>query len=125
MQNADGLAEIADELIHGDFVLIWYTHDGLPYCPTHLIAMVHYLRGMRPRFIETREKLITLTNILNHRAVNPRRKALIREALLQLFGNAGSLSVDFFRESNLMHLKLLVFRSDVCIRELGRALAPP
>ncbi len=109
MQNANGLAEIADELIYSDFVLIWYTQGGLPYCPTRLIAMVHYLCCMRPIFIETRKKLITLTNIqvLNHRAVNPRRKALIREALLRLFGNTRSLSVDFFRESNLMHLKLL------------------
>jgi hypothetical protein len=118
MQNADGLAEISDELIHGDFVLIWYTRDGLPYCPTRLIAMVHYLRGVRARFINTQERLVTLTNILNHRAVNPRRKALIREALVQLFGNPGNLSVEFYPRGDLVHLKLLVFRFDRCLSRL-------
>ena len=125
MQSVDGWAVISDELIHGDFVLIWYTADGLPYCPTRLIAMVHYLRGVRARFIDTQAKLITLTNILNHRAITPRRKALIREALLQLFGTQGTLSVEFIPLGNLIHLKLLVVRFDKCVQRLEGVLPRP
>jgi hypothetical protein len=122
MQSAQGLTEIADELIHGDFVRIWQTPDGLLYCPTHLIAMVHYLREMEPRYIDTREKLTTLTNILNREAIDPKRKAMVDEALLQVFGIPGtsSLSVVFCREKNLRNLESLIFRLDACVLKLER-----
>ena len=121
MQNAHGLAEIADELIHGNFVLIWRTPDGLPYCPTHLIAMVHYLREVQPRYIDTHEKVVTLTNILNHRAIDPRRKAMVREAIVQVFGVPGNLAVEFGHEAHRMNLELLVMRLGMCVSELQKA----
>jgi hypothetical protein len=120
MQDEHRLTEIANELVNGDFVLIWLTPDGLPYCPTHLIAMVHYLRDMQPRYIDTHEKLVTLTNILNHRAIDPIRKAMVREAIVQVFGVPGTLAVKFGQETNRMNLELLVFRLGMCVRELQR-----
>lgn len=122
MQRMDGLTEIADELIHGEFVLIWYTPEGRPYCPTRLIAMVTYLRGLTPCVIDTGEKVQALCDVLNHRAMTAERRAMIETAMEEVFHVAVGLSAECRRGVSLCHLKSSVSSLDVSVAALEHAL---
>lgn len=118
----DGLTEVADELIHGEFVLVWYTPEGRPYCPTRLIAMMTYLRSLTPCIIDTGEKVQALWSILHHRAMTAERRAMIETAMEQVFRCVSGLSVESRRSVSLCHLTSSVSSLDTSFDVLELAL---
>ena len=82
------LAEVANRLVQGQFVYIWSTPEGLPYCPRRVIAMVSYLWTVlysNSNPISTSERLDTLKKILNCMCMDLERREMIRAALAMVF----------------------------------------
>ena len=123
MRRNDGLTEVADELIYGEFVLIWHTPEGFPYCPTRVIAIMEYLKRLTPCVLDSDQKVVALQRILSHREMRPERRAMVEVAIEQVFPFARQgLSAECSRENSLCHLASGVFGLDMCVSGLETAI---
>ena len=109
-----GLAVIANELICGEFIYIWQTPGGLPYCPVQQNAMEHYLNVMKHLFITTNEKLSTLKTLLNQSCIDPVRSEMIQIAIARVFPSSLSAEMNIRNQ-----IRLNLHRLEKSIQELG------
>lgn len=94
------LISIADKLTRGNFISIWSTPKGMPYCPQQSIAMMSYLWTARFNYITTQEQLNALKDILNQTAMPRERREKIQRVIALVFPPTGIFALNHTNNSN-------------------------
>jgi hypothetical protein len=120
-QETNFLENIANKLIHDEFIVVLDKPHGFPYCPPKLIGLIRYLRDIAP-LISQNGLLEKLTDILNRKTMDPARKTMLIIAMDAVFSSIGRLSTDSGMAFNKSHndncLKLLTESLDEMIEQL-------